>query len=53
MGLNRGLVVVAGIGDNLRMDYTAVGDTTNLASRLQQIAEPATILMSESASRLV
>ena len=38
MGLNTGCVVVGGsIGDNLRMDYTAVGDTTNLAARLQQI----------------
>jgi class 3 adenylate cyclase len=34
MGLNTGPVVVGGIGDNLRMDYTAVGDTTNLAARL-------------------
>src|SRR5215831_18003291 len=42
MGLNTGLVVVGSIGDNLRMDYTAVGDTTNLAARLQQLAEPGT-----------
>ena len=35
MGLNTGLVVVGEIGDNLRMDYTAVGDTTNVAARLQ------------------
>ena len=40
MGLNSGLVVVGSIGDNLRMDYSAIGDTTNLAARLQQIAEP-------------
>jgi class 3 adenylate cyclase len=53
MGLNSGLVVVGSIGDNLRMDYSAIGDTTNLASRLQQRAEPATILISESTSRLV
>jgi class 3 adenylate cyclase/predicted ATPase len=53
MGLNSGLVVVASIGDNLRMDYTAVGDTTNLASRLQQHAEPGDIVVSESTSRLV
>jgi class 3 adenylate cyclase len=33
MGLNSGLVVVGKIGDNLRMDYTAVGDTTNIAAR--------------------
>ena len=38
IGLNTGLVVVGKIGDDLRMDYTAVGDTTNLAARLQQLA---------------
>ena len=52
IGINSGPVVVASIGDNLRMDYTAVGDTTNLASRLQGIAEPGEILVSESTSRL-
>jgi class 3 adenylate cyclase/tetratricopeptide (TPR) repeat protein len=53
MGLNTGLVVVGSIGDNLRMDYTAIGDTTNLAARLQQVAEPDTILISETTRRLV
>jgi predicted ATPase/class 3 adenylate cyclase len=53
MGLNSGLVVVGSIGDNLRMDYSAIGDTTNLASRLQQLADPGTILVSESTTRLV
>ncbi len=38
LGLNTGLVVVGRIGDNLRMDYTAQGDTTNLAARMQQMA---------------
>src|SRR6185436_4148876 len=53
MGLNTGWVVVGGIGDHLRTDYTAVGDTTNLAARLQQIAEPGSVLISESTWRLV
>jgi tetratricopeptide (TPR) repeat protein len=53
MGLNSGLVVVGSIGDNLRMDYSAIGDTTNLAARLQGVAEPGTILISASTSRLV
>jgi tetratricopeptide (TPR) repeat protein len=53
MGLNTGLVVVGKIGDNLRMDYTAVGDTTHLAARLQQLAEPGTILVSDATRRLV
>ena len=53
MGLNTGLVVVGSIGNNLRMDYSAIGDTTNLAARLQQLAEPGTILVSEATQRLV
>jgi len=43
IGVNTGMVVVARIGDNLRMDYTAQGDTTNLAARLQQMAPPGAI----------
>jgi len=53
IGINSGLVVVGKIGDNLRMDYTAVGDTTHLAARLQQSAETDTILVSEATWRLV
>lgn len=53
MGLNTGLVVVGAIGDNLRMDYTAVGDTTNVAARLQQLAEPDQILVGETTRRLI
>ena len=51
MGLNTGTVVVGKIGDNLRMDYTAVGDTTNLAARLQGHADPGTIRVSDSTRR--
>src|SRR2546426_5217367 len=40
MGVNTGLVVVGAIGKDLRMDYTAVGDTTNLAARLLGPAQP-------------
>jgi class 3 adenylate cyclase len=53
MGLNTGLVVVGAIGDNLRMDYTAVGDTTNVAARMQQIAEPGQIVASHATRRLI
>jgi class 3 adenylate cyclase/predicted ATPase len=52
-GLNTGLVVVGRIGDNLRMDYTARGDTTNVAARLQQIAPVAAIFVGEATYRLV
>jgi len=53
MGLNSGAVVVGKIGDNLRMDYTAVGDTTNLAARLLALAEPGQILVSEDIVKAV
>ena len=52
-GLNTGLVVVGSIGGDLRMDYTAVGDTTNVAARLQQASEPGQVTISEATYRLV
>jgi class 3 adenylate cyclase/tetratricopeptide (TPR) repeat protein len=51
MGLNSGPVVVGAIGSDLRMDYTAIGDTTNVAARLESAAEPGEILVSESTAR--
>ncbi len=53
IGLNSGLVVVGRIGDDLRMDYTAVGDATNVAARLQSLAEPGAILIADTTHRLV
>jgi class 3 adenylate cyclase len=53
IGLNSGPVIVGSIGDDLRMDYTAVGDTTNLASRMESKASPGTILVSRDIHRLV
>ncbi|MDH4205100.1 MAG: AAA family ATPase [Desulfobacteraceae bacterium] len=47
-GLNTGPVVVGSIGDDLRMDYTAVGDTVNLASRMESTARPGTVLVSNN-----
>ena len=52
-GLHTGLVVVGSIGSDLRMDYTAVGDTTNVAARLLQAAEPGQIVVSEPLHHLV
>jgi tetratricopeptide (TPR) repeat protein len=53
MGLNSGEVVVGKIGDDLRMDYTAQGQTVGLAARLQQIAEPRSIYLTEPTAKLV
>jgi class 3 adenylate cyclase/tetratricopeptide (TPR) repeat protein/ribosomal protein L40E len=53
VGLNSGPVVVGSIGDDLRMDYTAVGDTTNLASRMESMAGPGRIVLSTHTHRLV
>jgi class 3 adenylate cyclase/tetratricopeptide (TPR) repeat protein len=53
IGLNTGPVVVGKIGDDLRMDYTAVGDTTNLAARIQQAARPGSVLISETTHRSI
>jgi class 3 adenylate cyclase len=46
VGLNSGEVVVRTIGSDLRMDYTVVGQTTNVAARLEQMALPGSILIS-------
>ncbi len=52
MGINTGLVVVGAIGKDLRMDYTAVGDTTNLAARLLSLAKPGQIVVSRRTQHL-
>ena len=53
IGINTGPVVVGRIGDDLRMDYTAQGETVNLAARLQAVARPGSVLISEGTSELV
>ena len=45
VGLNSGEVVVRSIGSDLKMDYTAVGQTTHLAARMEQMATPGSILI--------
>jgi class 3 adenylate cyclase/tetratricopeptide (TPR) repeat protein len=52
IGLNSGQVVVGAIGDDLRMDYTAVGDITNLADRMQSMAAAGTVLATENTFKL-
>jgi len=44
-GINSGEVVVRSIGSDLHMDYTAIGQTTHLAARMEQIARPGTVLV--------
>jgi predicted ATPase/class 3 adenylate cyclase len=51
IGLNTGPVVVGPIGENLRMDFTAQGDTTNIAFAMEGLAGPGTVLVSEQTYR--
>lgn len=51
IGINSGPVVVGTIGNTLRVDFTAVGDTVNLASRMEGIAEPGTVFVTEETYR--
>ncbi len=52
VGLNSGEVVVRAIGSDLHMDYTAVGQTTHLAARMEQLATPGTIRLTAETLRL-
>jgi class 3 adenylate cyclase/tetratricopeptide (TPR) repeat protein len=53
VGINTGLAVLAAVGDEIRTEYTAMGDTTNVAARLQSAAEPGTVLISADTYHLV
>jgi predicted ATPase/class 3 adenylate cyclase len=52
VGLNSGEVVVRSIESDLRMDYSAVGQTTHLAARMEQMADAGTVLLAPSTLRL-
>src|SRR5215210_4388832 len=53
VGINTGLAVLAAVGDEIRAEYTAMGDTTNVAARLQSVASPGTVLISADTYHLV
>ena len=53
VALHTGPLVIGNIGDNLRVERTALGDTVNLASRLEGEAEPGSIVLSEITNQLV
>jgi len=52
MGINSGEVVVGSIGEDLRVDYTAIGHTVGLAKRMEQLAEPGKAYLTEYAAAL-
>jgi class 3 adenylate cyclase/tetratricopeptide (TPR) repeat protein len=52
VGLNSGEVVVGAIGNDLKMDYTAIGQTVHLASRMEQMAAPGSIMMTADTLQL-
>jgi tetratricopeptide (TPR) repeat protein len=52
IGIHSGPVVFGPVADRFPMDYTAIGDTANVAARIQQAAEPAMILLSEATYEL-
>src|SRR5438094_6452687 len=53
VGLNSGEVVVRAIGNDLHMDYSAVGETTHLGARMEQAAHPGTVLIAPATFHLV
>jgi len=51
-GINTGLVIAGGIGTSYRQDYSVMGDTVNLAARLEDLSEAGEILVGEDTYRL-
>jgi class 3 adenylate cyclase/tetratricopeptide (TPR) repeat protein len=53
MGLNSGEVIVGAIGEDLRLEYTAIGHTVGLAQRMESLAEPGRAYLTEQTAKLV
>jgi class 3 adenylate cyclase/tetratricopeptide (TPR) repeat protein len=52
MGINSGEVVVGAVGEDLNVDYTAIGHTVGLASRIEALAEPGKVYVTEGTAHL-
>src|SRR6185312_8989359 len=52
VGLNSGEILVCAVGNDLHMDYTVVGQTVHLAARIEQMAQPGSVLMTVNTLRL-